>query len=102
MCCVSHVEKCSGEKQSGTESGECVRWIDNAVYVEHMEHTWTLSHVDSLQLWTVAHLAPLCMLISQARILEWIAIFYCRGSSGHRDPAHVSCISCIDRWILYN
>ena len=62
-------------KINATESGECVRWIPNAVY---MEHTRMLSHIDSLQPWAVAHLAPLCMLISQARILEWVAIFYFR------------------------
>ena len=29
--------------------------------------------------------------ISQARILEWVAISSCRGSSRPRDPTHVSC-----------
>ena len=89
-------------KINGTQSGECVRWIHNAVY---MEHTWSAhgcSVMLTLQPWAVADLAPLCMLISQARILEWVAIFYSRGSSGHRDPTHVSCVSCIDRWIFYN
>ena len=66
----------------------------------HMESTWMLSHVDSAtmgcsRLGSSVH-------VSQARILEWIAIFYSRGSSGHRDPTHVSCVSCIDRWIFYN
>ena len=40
--------------------------------------------------------------ILQARILEWVAIFSSRGSSQSRDPIHVSCISCIGRWILYH
>ena len=31
--------------------------------------------------------------ISQARILEWIAISFSRGSSRPRDQAHVSCIA---------
>ena len=35
--------------------------------------------------------------ISQARILEWVAISFCRGSSRPRDQTHVSCIS---RWIF--
>ena len=30
--------------------------------------------------------------ILQARILEWVAISFSRGSSGPRDPTHVSCI----------
>ena len=37
----------------------------------------------------------------QARILEWVAIFYSRGSALPRDRTHVSCISCIGGWILY-
>ena len=31
--------------------------------------------------------------ISQARILEWVAIPFSRGSSGPRDRTHVSCIA---------
>ena len=49
--------------------------------------------------WTVAHQAPLLHGISQARILEWVAIAYSRGSSRPRDWIH---ISCIDRRILYH
>ena len=37
--------------------------------------------------------------ISQARILEWVAISSSRGSSRPRDQI---CISCIGRWILYH
>ena len=33
--------------------------------------------------------------IFQARILEWVAISYSRGSSGPRDSNHVSGVSCI-------
>ena len=40
--------------------------------------------------------------IFQARILEWVAISFSRGSSQPRDWNHVSCISCIRRWILYH
>ena len=32
--------------------------------------------------------------ISQARILEWIAISFSRGSCQPRDQSHISCISC--------
>ena len=38
--------------------------------------------------------------LSQARILEWVAIFFSRGSSWPKDRTHV--ISCIGRWILYH
>ena len=37
--------------------------------------------------------------ILQARILEWVATSYSRGSSQLRDH---TCISCIGRWILYH
>ena len=40
--------------------------------------------------------------IFQARILEWIAISSSRKSSQLRDETLVSCISCIDRQILYH
>ena len=40
--------------------------------------------------------------ISQARIVEWVAISYSRGSSWPRDWTCVSCISCIGRQILYH
>ena len=35
--------------------------------------------------------------ILQARILEWVAISFFRGSSQPRNRTHVSCISCIGR-----
>ena len=37
--------------------------------------------------------------IFHTRILEWVAIFYSRGTS---QPRNQICISCIDRWILYH
>ena len=40
--------------------------------------------------------------IFQTRILEWVAISSSRGSSRPRDGTHVSCVSCIGRWILYH
>ena len=40
--------------------------------------------------------------ISQARILEWVAISSSRGSSLPRDRTPISCISCIGRQILYH
>ena len=43
--------------------------------------------------WTVARQAPLSMGILQARILEWVAMLFSRGSSRSRDQTQVSCIS---------
>ena len=40
--------------------------------------------------------------IFQARILEWVAISFSRKEfSWPKDRTHISCISCIGRWILY-
>ena len=38
---------------------------------------------------------------SQARMLDWVAIFYARGSSPPRGQTQVSCVSGIGRCILY-
>ena len=48
---------------------------------------------DSATLWTVARQAPLFMGILQARILEWVAISFSRGSSQPRDRTQVSHIA---------
>ena len=39
--------------------------------------------------------------IFQARILEWVAISYPRGSPRPRDETHISCVPGIGRQILY-
>ena len=36
----------------------------------------------------------------QARIQEWVAISFSRGSSQSRDRTHISCVSCIGRRML--
>ena len=40
--------------------------------------------------------------ILQARILEWVAISYSRGSSRPRDQTQISYISCIGSQVLYH
>ena len=39
--------------------------------------------------------------ISQARVLEWVAISSSRLGSQPRDQTHISCVSCIGRQVLY-
>ena len=39
--------------------------------------------------------------VFQARVLEWVAISYSRGSSWSKDQTRVSCVSRIGRKILY-
>ena len=38
----------------------------------------------------------------KARILEWVAISFSRGSFWSRDRTCFSCVSCTGRWILYH
>ena len=52
--------------------------------------------------WTVAYQASSVHGIFRARILEWGAISYFRGSSQPRDQTCVSRVSCINRQILYH
>ena len=40
--------------------------------------------------------------ISQARILEWVAISFSRETSHPRDWTHISWITCTGRWLLYH
>ena len=40
--------------------------------------------------------------VFQARILQWVVISYCRGSSSPTDQTRVSCVFCIGRCILYH
>ena len=44
--------------------------------------------------WTVAYQAPPSMGFFQARVLEWGAIPFSRGSSWPRNQTRVSCIAC--------
>ena len=48
-------------------------------------------------IWTVPCEAPLSLRFSQARILEWVASSFSRGSSRPRDQTQVSCVPCISR-----
>ena len=53
----------------------------------------SLSHVQLFAIpWTVAYQIPLSMRLFQARVLEWVAIFFSRGSSRPRDRTWVSYI----------
>ena len=45
--------------------------------------------------------APLSMGIVQARILEWVASCFSRGSSQLRDRTHVFYVSCTGRWVFF-
>jgi len=68
------------------------------VFTHIVADVWSLSCV---QLCTSMDCSPLVSSvhgISQAWLLDWVAIFYSGGSSWPRDWTHISCIS---RWIFY-
>ena len=65
------------------------------IYLEWV-NAQLLSHVRlSATSWTAAHEAPLSMGFFPARILEWVAISFSRGSSRPRDWTWVFCVSFI-------
>ena len=75
----------------------CVCVCVHARVYPHAQSCLTLCHpMDCSPSGTSAHG------ISQARILEWVAISYSRRSSWPRDRTHVSCISCIGRRVLHH
>ena len=81
-------------------------WVlRDEVHSNFLQFTCMLSHFSHVQLfetkWIVAHQIPLSMGILQARILEWDAISFSRGSSRPRDWTCIYYISCIGRWVLY-
>ena len=77
------------------KDGEKIRFTENMLHARHC--TAAVESLSCVPLfaapWTVAHG------ISQARILEWVAISFSRGSSWPRDQ---TCVSCTGRWILYH
>ena len=83
----------------GTEPTVVYAYMYTYTYVLHACMLAFLSHVWLFAaLWTVASVHR----ISQARILEWVAIFSSRGSSPPKDQNYVSYVSCIDRQVVYH
>ena len=70
-----------------------VKWL---VKILTWQAKCVLGHFSLVQLivipWTVPRQAPLHWIL-QARILEWVAISFSRGSSQLRDRTQVSCIA---------
>ena len=74
--------------------------VHRAPLSPHLLSTWLpimLAFVLSHSLWPMDCSPPGSLVhgVLQARILEWVAISFSRGSSRPRDWTHVSCISCI-------
>ena len=84
-----------------------------ALKVVLLRNEFNLHCLPCAMLFVLHSVAPLCPTlfsppdssvhgILQAGILEWVAMLSSRASSQLRDRTHVSCVSCISRWILYH
>ena len=102
----------------GCSSGPCLAWGPSSQgrFQEfHYDIFSSISHITSLAKWyVIVHLLSCVQLlcnpvdwsspgssvhgISQARILEWVAMPFSRASSRPRDQ---TCVSCIGRQILH-
>ena len=68
-------------------------------------HAQSFNHVQLFELCNpMGHNPPSSPVhgVFQARILEWVATSFSKGSSQPRDWICVSCVSCISRQILYH
>ena len=78
-------------------------WTSDQV---HPIAAWQLGSVPThVQLYNSVDCSPLGSSVHgtyQARILEWVAISYSRGSSQSGDPKGISCFSSTGRQILYH
>ena len=66
-----------------------VSWILRLTLL-YLQTSWTYYHVLFVTLWTVARTDSSVHGIFQARILEWVAISFSRGSSSPTDRTRVS------------
>ena len=67
----------------------CVKITEGKVAYMHAQSHRTLRYMDGSPSGSSVHG------IFQARILEWVAISFSKGSSQPRDQTHISCVSCI-------
>ena len=62
--------------------------------LSHFSHVWLCIPMNC------SHSGASVHEISQARLLEWVAMPSSRRSSWPRDRTHISYVSCICRWVL--
>ena len=84
-------------------------WVEHQNIRRPHRRAWVYRHAKSFQLcWIPCDLMDCSPPgssvhgISQARILEWVAMPSSRESSWPRDRTHISYVSCISRWGLYH
>ena len=70
--------------------------ISTCMQAQSLSHVWLCNPIDCSPSGS-----SVCG-ISQARILEWVAISFFRGSSWPRDQNYVSCVSSTGKQILYH
>ena len=104
---TEQVWRCGGMKEGG---GKCPHPTCSTVF----KPPWLeVSQQETCCLVIKSHPTRLCPMdcsplgssicgISQARILEWVAIPFSKGSSQPRDQTCVFCTSCIGRKVLYH
>ena len=78
------------------ERGSVCSVVRSAILKSPTDYFFKIPHISNIPPGSSVHG------ISPARILEWVAICYSRGSSWPRGQTQVSCISCIGRQILYH
>ena len=76
-----------------------IAWVIKVELARMFIHTYILSHVRLCNSMDCSLPGSSVHGILQARILEWVAISFSRGSSWPRDQ---TCVSCIGRQILYH
>ena len=84
----------------GLNAFTAVAWVQSLIR-ELRSHKWSEVAQSCPTLWEPMDCSPLGFSVHgifQPTILEWVAIFFSRGSS---PPRNWTCVSCCDRWILY-
>ena len=71
-------------------------WINAATRVTYKMYPTLCDHMDCSPPGSSVHG------ILQSKIWEWVSVPSSRRPSGTRDRTSISCVSCIDRWILYH
>ena len=88
-----------------------------SLYCRHIVYCWATREALTICLLLCAQLLQSCPTLCNsmdrrlpgysvhgifpARILEWVAMPSHKGSSWPRDQTHITCVSCIGRWVLY-
>ena len=70
--------------------------------VNSSQHACWVASVASDCLWPYRSPGSSVHGILQTRVLEWVAIPFCLGSSQLRNRTWISYVSCIGRWVLYH